>query len=123
MGDANNELSLAQERAALVEDKAASAQEEADEKKAKAEELLKTVDGLAGLAREAAAAAAAERAKAIAAHTAAVAKAYETAHILKSFVSGDLYLVNVLGADFSHKFSITSFLSQVLFGVTLQLLI
>jgi hypothetical protein len=66
--------SLAQERATLVEDKAAQAQEEADEKKAKAEELLKTVDGLAGLAREAAAAAAAERAKAMAAHNAEVAK-------------------------------------------------
>ena len=51
VGDATNQLSLAQERAALVEDKAAQAQEEADEKKAKAEELLKTVDGLAGLAR------------------------------------------------------------------------
>jgi len=74
---ANNELSLAQERAAMVEDKAAMAQEEADEKKAKAEELLKTVDGLAGLAREAAAAAAAERAKAIAARNDELAKHYQ----------------------------------------------
>jgi hypothetical protein len=49
--DATNELALAQERAVLVEEKAAAAQAEADEKKAKAEELLKTVDGLAGLAR------------------------------------------------------------------------
>ena len=74
---ANNELSLAQERAAMVEDKAAMAQEEADEKKAKAEELLKTVDGLAGLAREAAAAAAAERAKAMAARNDELAKHYQ----------------------------------------------
>ena len=51
VGDATNELALAQERAVLVEEKAAAAQAEADEKKAKAEELLKTVDGLAGLAR------------------------------------------------------------------------
>ena len=73
VGNANNELTLAQERSSLVEEKAAEAQEEADEKKAKAEELLKTVDGLAGLAREAAAAAASERAKALAAHNGMVA--------------------------------------------------
>ena len=73
VGNANNELTLAEERASLVEEKAAQAQEEADEKKAKAEELLKTVDGLAGLAREAAAAAASERAKALAAHNGMVA--------------------------------------------------
>jgi len=74
VGDANNELALAEERASLVEEKAAQAQEEADEKKAKAEELLKTVDGLAGLAREAAAAAATERAKALALRNAEVQK-------------------------------------------------
>ena len=61
VGDANNALSLAEEKAALVEDKAKAAQEEADEKKAKAEELLKSVDEMAALAKEAAAAAAAQR--------------------------------------------------------------
>jgi len=80
VGDATNALNLANERATIVEDKAAQAQEEADEKKAKAEELLKTVDGLAGLAREAAAAAAAERAKAVAAQTAAIQQSYQAAY-------------------------------------------